>query len=217
MIESLMKEKTKKIVIVSTVGIPVIIFTVFCGYKIYLTGKPLKDTTSINTQNLKRPVSESDRVWGAIPSSACAALANANVVTTPYTLLDAEKNLYGCSTSEIEIPNQKSKKTLQYSVTGFNDKATNIKLVMQIVGSQVTEEAVVAKKSWAIYSAVLAQTVFSQQLSEDEMQKMVQLKNGENFKKNYNFQLISDAKFEQKKNVGVYTYEIRGLPVLNGE
>lgn len=153
---------------------------------------------------------------GAAPASACAALENVNVITSPYALIDSDKKLYGCNTSEIEIPNQKDKKTLQYIVTGFSDKATNIKIVMRIAGSQATDEAIVAKKSWAIYSAVLTQTVFSQQLTEQEMQQLSTLKKGESFKRNFNLQLISDASFKEENKVGIYTYEIRGLPVLNG-
>src|SRR5690606_13082668 len=106
-------------------------------------------------------------------------------------------NLYGCSTSEIDIPNQKEKKTLQYQVTGFNDKATNIKLVMKITGDQNTAEALVAKKSWAVYSAVLAQTVFSQQLSEEEMQQLANINAGKEYSRNHNLQLVSNAKYSE--------------------
>lgn len=210
----IMNEKFRKVAIACGIAIPVIGFTTYCGVKIFHTGN---STNHQSQQFVQKKLSESDRVWGAIPSSACAALANANVITTPYSLIDAKKKLYGCTTTEIEIPNQKNKKTLQYTVTGFNDKATSIKLVMRITGNQNTDEAVMAKKSWAIYSAVLAQTVFSQQLSEDEMQKMVQLSDGESIKKNYNLQLVSDAQYLKEKNIGIYTYEIRGLPVLTGE
>jgi hypothetical protein len=205
----------KKWAIVSLVGFPVVALTIYCGYQIANTGKPVS-TSNAHLKPVERPLTESDRVWGATPSSACAALQNANVVTTAYSLIDAEKNLYGCATSEIEIPDQKNKKTLQYTVTGFSDKATNIKLVMRIGGDQTTNDAIVAKKTWAIYSAVLAQTVFSEQLNENDMQELANLKEGVGFKRNYKLKLISDAHYEKINKVGVYTYEIRGLPVLDG-
>ena len=87
---------------------------------------------------------------------------------------------------------------------------------MKITGDQNTAEALVAKKSWAVYSAVLAQTVFSQQLSEEEMQRLANINAGKEYSRNHNLQLVSNAKYSEVNNVGVYTYEIRGLPVLNG-
>ena len=213
----------KQWAIVGVVGIPVIALTIYCGYQIANTGKPVSGSNAHLTP-VERPLTESDRVWGATPSSACAALQNANVVTTSYSLIDADKNLYGCTTSEIEIPDQKNKKTLQYTVTGFSDKATNIKLVMRIGGDQTTNEAIVAKKTWAIYSAILAQTVFSEQLNEHDMQELANLKEGSSLNStvyvegpnNFKLKLISDAHYEKINKVGVYTYEIRGLPVLDG-
>ena len=205
----------KQWAIVGVVGIPVVALTIYCGFQIANTGKPISDSKA-HIAPVERPLTESDRVWGATPSSACAALQNANVVTTSYALIDADKNLYGCTTSEIEIPEKKIKKTLQYNVTGFSDKATNIKLVMRISGDQASNEAIVARKTWAIYSAILAQTVFSEQLNEQDMQELANLKEGGEFKRNYKLKLISDAHYEKVNKVGVYTYEIRGLPVLDG-
>lgn len=202
--------------IITAVGVPIIALTGYCGYQIFSDKKPVYTQDSFKVSAAERPLSESDRVWGAAPNSACSALNNANIITSPYGLIDPPKNVYGCSTAEIEIPNQKAKKTMQYLVTGFADKATNIRLVMKIEGNQTTNEAVAARKSWAVYSALLAQTVFSQQLSEPEMQQLANLKEGEEYSRNYNLQLISNGEYVQKDNVGIYTYEIRGLPVLNG-
>lgn len=205
-----------KLALATAIAVPVIAISVYCGNEILNPDKPVITPDTYKLSPAERPLSESDRVWGAAPQSACDALANAHIYTTGYALIDPETNLYGCSTSEIDIPNQKEKKTLQYQVTGFNDKATNIKLVMKITGDQNTAEALVAKKSWAVYSAVLAQTVFSQQLSEEEMQRLANIKAGKEYSRNHNLQLVSNAKYSEVNNVGVYTYEIRGLPVLNG-
>lgn len=205
-----------QLIVVIVLPILVIIFCGYCAYKIFQTGNvEPKAGRSVTI----KPYSKSDAVWGAPPASACSALGNVDVVTTPYTLIDRGNDLYGCSTPEIDIPNQKNKKTLQYVVTGFSDKATNLKLIMRIEGDQSSSDAIVAKKSWAIYAAVLSQTVFAQQMSESDMQSLANLHEGSAFQKNYNLQLISDAKYlnDHKKGVGVYTYEIRGLPVLSGE
>ena len=202
--------------IITVVGVPIIALTGYCGYQIFSDKEPVYTQDSFKVSAAERPLSESDRVWGAAPNSACGALSNANIITSPYGLIDPLRNMYGCSTAEIEVPNQKAKKTMQYLVTGFADKATNIKLVMKIEGKQTTNEAIAARKSWAVYSALLAQTVFSQQLSEPEMQELANLKEGEEYSRNYNLQLISNGEYVQKDNVGIYTYEIRGLPVLNG-
>lgn len=202
--------------IITAVGVPIIALTGYCGYQIFSDKEPIYTQDSFKVSASERPLSESDRVWGAAPNSACAALNNANIITSPYGLIDPANNVYGCSTAEIEIPNQKAKKTMQYLVTGFADKATSIRLVMKIEGKQATKEAIAARKSWAVYSALLAQTVFSQQLSEQEMQQLANLKEGEEYSRNYNLQLISNGEYVQKDNVGIYTYEIRGLPVLNG-
>lgn len=206
----------KKWAVITAVGLPIFALTGYCGYQIFSDKKPLYTPDTFKVSSAERPMSESDRVWGASPNSACAALNNANIITAPYGLIDPVKKVYGCSTAEIEVPNQKAKKTMQYLVTGFADKATNIKLVMKIEGEQATNEAIAARKSWAVYSALLAQTVFSQQLSEPEMQQLANLKVGEKYSRNYNLQLISNGEFTQKDNVGIYTFEIRGLPVLNG-
>lgn len=214
--ENMNLSNNKKWAIITAIGVPVIAITGYCGYQIFSEKKPNYTPESFKTTVENRPWSESDRVWGAPPNSACGALNNANLITSPYGLIDPKTKVYGCSTAEIEIPNQKAKKTMQYLVTGFADKATNIKLVMKIEGDQVTKEAIAARKSWAVYSAVLAQTVFSQQLSEPEMQELANLTKDSEYSRNYNLQLISNGKYVHKNNVGIYIYEIRGLPVLNG-
>ena len=206
-----------KLAVVAAFSVPVIAISAYCGNKILNPEQPKITPDSYKLSDADRALSESDHVWGAAPQSACDALSVAHIYTTGYTLIDPKTNLYGCSTPEIDIPEQKTKKTIQYLVTGFNDKATNIKLVMRISGDQDTEEAKVAKKSWAVYSAVLAQTVFSQQLTEEEMQRMATIKKGQEYSRNHNLQLVSEAKYSSINNVGVYTYEIRGLPVLNGD
>ena len=212
-----MNSNSKKWMAVVAVSIPVLAITGYCGYEIFRDKQPTITPDSFKVSASERVLSESDRVWGAAPNSACAALNNANLITTPYSLIDPEKKLYGCSTSEIEIPNQKAKKTMQYKVTGFSDKATNIKLIMKIEGDQMTNEAIAARKSWAVYSALLAQTVFSQQFSEQELQELASLKVNQRYSRNYNLQLVSSGEFQEINNTGIYTYEIRGLPVLNGE
>lgn len=206
-----------KIGLIALIAAPVVAITVYCGNKIINPAKPVITPDSYKLSASVRPLKQSDRVWGAAPQSACDALANAHIYTTGYSLIDPKTNLFGCSTSEIEIPDQKEKKTLQYLVTGFDDKATNIKLIMKIAGDQMTQEALVAKKSWAVYSAVLAETVFSQQLGEEDMQKMASIRGGQEYSRNHDLKLVSEAKFKNVNNVGVYTYEIRGLPVLNGD
>lgn len=207
--------KRKQVAIISVIAVPVLAMTGYCGYLISNTGKSVAKA-DVDMPSIERPLSDSDRVWGASPVSACKALENANIITSDYVIAIPDKKLYGCKTSEIEIPDQKAKKTIQYVVTGFSDKATNIKLILKINGDQSTKESIVAKKTWAIYSAVLAETVFSQQLTEPEMQRLANFKDGDVFKKNHNLQLISDVHYEKIKNVGIYTYQIRGLPVLNG-
>lgn len=197
------------------ITVPVLALTVYCGYEIFREKQPLITPESFKSASVQS-LGESDRVWGAAPNSACGALNNANLITSPYSLIDPTANLYGCSTSEIEIPNQKAKKTMQYLVTGFSNKATNIKLVLKIEGNQSSAEAIAARKSWAVYSALLAQTVFSQLLTEQEMQQLANIEKGKKYSRNYNLQLVSSGEYTQENKIGVYTYEIRGLPVLNG-
>ena len=48
------------------------------------------------------------------------------------------------------------------------------------------------------------------------MQRLANINAGKEYSRNHNLQLVSNAKYSEVNNVGVYTYEIRGLPVLNG-
>ena len=65
--------------IITVVGVPIIALTGYCGYQIFSDKEPVYTQDSFKV-SAERPLSESDRVWGAAPNSACGALSNANII-----------------------------------------------------------------------------------------------------------------------------------------
>ncbi|NNH78833.1 hypothetical protein HLH17_14505 [Acinetobacter sp. ANC 5380] len=203
------RSNLSKIIVTSIVGALVAAVTYYCVVKIMHTNEGGTQIT------YERPLSESDKIWGATPNSACQALERAYLIPNQYSLIVGTKDSYSCSTAEVGIDGPESKKTMQYSVSGFGDKATNLKLVMKLDGDQNSPDAIAARKAWAIYSALLAESVFSQVMSEDEMQKMAHLSHDQSFAKVYNKQFLAKANAIKGESVSIYTYEIQGLPVIS--
>lgn len=206
---SLDRSNIIKIVVISIVVALITAIVIYCLVQIFH-----KDDAAKLPFAYEQQLNESDKIWGAVPNSACKALERAYLVTMPYSS-GGKDGTYSCSTPEIGIEGPEDKKTLQYTASGFGDKATNLKLVMKINGNQDSADAIAARKVWTIYSALLAESVFSQVMSEDEMQKLAHLDNGKTFSNVYNTQFLAKASVKKDGLVSVYTYQIQGLPVVS--
>lgn len=204
------KSNIYKIVVISIAASFVMAIMYYCIKEIINT-----DAKSAQLPFYEHQVTESDKVWGAIPSSACNALSQAYLVASDYTAVDGANDFYKCETSEVDIEGQKERKTLQYSASGFADKATSLQLVMKIVGDQNSDTAMAARKSWAIYSALLSETVFSQVMSEDDMQRLSNLDKKTIFSQVYNQQFVSKANVVSDGFETKYIFNIQGLPVVD--
>lgn len=207
----LVKSKTFKLLLLLLVFLVVTFVVIYCFRSIVNTHSNVKKPYP----DVVRKASESDGVWGAVPSSACNALAEGRIYTTGYQPISTGSKEYICSSPKVEFVNTKPIKTMQFTGTGYNDKVTKIVLVMRITGKQDTEDALAAKKSWAIYSALMTKSAFSEILSEEEMQALVNIKPKDQLIKLHDLKLKSKATYHYDGEMGVYTYEILGLPVVN--
>lgn len=186
----------------------------YCVYSIYQS-KQTNVKHEVFQQKLKR---ESDGTWGVVPLDACNVYEDAGLLALGYKLVDVEKNTYGCSSIKAQIPSEKGVISLQYSAKGYAEKATKFKLVMTMAGDLTPEEVLAARKSWAVYSAVLFTNLFGSmvgEFTESEMQELVDITEKSNINYYKDDKLLVSANVRKEGEDQIFTFNIDGLPNLN--
>lgn len=198
------------IIVFIVIGL-VLAICAYCFYSIY-DAKQVKVERQANYQ---KQVRISDGTWGVEPQVACNVYKEIGLVGMDYKPLLTDPSKYECNSLTVDIPSQKGEKTLQYRASGFPQKATHFTLILTIKDDLNSQESIAARKSWAVYAAVLYTQLFGQTLgefSEVQMQQLADL--GPNAPVNYykDGKLLITANVEVNEGVGIYTFNIDGLP-----
>lgn len=205
--------KPVQIAIVSIVVLVVVAVAGYCFYTIYQT-KQINVKQEAYHQKMVR---ESNGTWGVIPKTACTVFEEIGLMGLDYKLYDLDKKLYACNSPIVELPSKTGKKTLQYKVSGYPDKATHFTLVLTVNDKLNSEESIAARKSWAVSAAVLYTNLFGQavgEFSESQMQELVDLTENSNVSYYKGGKLLITANLDIQEGVGTYTFNINGLPNL---
>ena len=205
--------KPVQIAIVSIMVLVVVAVSAYCFYTIY-------QTKQINVKQQayhQKMVRESDGTWGVLPKTACTVFEEIGLMGLDYKLYDQAKNLYACNSPVVELPSKTGKKTLQYRVSGYPEKATHFTLVLTVHDNLNSEESIAARKSWAVSAAVLYTNLFGKavgEFSESQMQELVDLTEKSNVSYYKDGKLLITANLDVKDGTGTYTFNIDGLPNL---
>lgn len=209
-------EKPKKSVQITIVILAVAIVVAISGYCFYSIYESKKIKTE-HTAFKKKEIRESDGTWGVVPYQACTVYEDIGLMGLDYKLHDPETNKYACNTSTIDMPSKSGKKTLQYKVSGFAQKATHFSLELNIHDDLNSAESLAARKSWAVYAAVLYTKLFGQavgEFSEAQMQELVGLSANQPISYYKDGKLLITASVKIKDGVGTYIFNIDGMPNL---
>jgi hypothetical protein len=205
--------KPVQITIVIIVSSILLAVCVYCFYSIYA----IKKTKVEQQAYQKKEIRESDGTWGVVPNEACTVYQDIGLMGLGYKVQDTKKNLFACNSPIVDIPSKTGKKTLQYQVSGYPEKATHFSLVLTIKDNLDSAESIAARKSWAIYAAVLYTKLFGQtvgEFSESQMQELVALTEKSNVSYYKDGKLLITADVKVKDGKGTYTFNIDGLPNL---
>ena len=213
------KQKTKPcqkgliaIVITSVVGV-----SAYCFHEAYSVQTAKVERHAVKNNIVKR---ESDGTWGVLPADACGALQNIGLVGINYAKNDANSNIYSCQSQAIQIPSTKGEKTVQYAASGFPEKATHFNLKLRIDGNPNDAENIAARKSWAVYSAVILNQLFPELnfiMSDVKMEELASLTAGKkvDYYIDSKLRVTADVVVDKKNGIGIYSFNIDGLPNLS--
>lgn len=199
------------ILVTSVVGV-----SAFCFHEAYSV-----QTAKVESQKVKKVMKrESDGTWGVVPADACGALQNLGLVGINYAKKDENSNIYACQSQAVQIPSTKGEKTVQYMASGFPEKATHFNLKLRIDGNPNDVENIAARKSWAVYSAVILNQLFPELnfiMSDVQMEQLAGITAGK--KVDYyiesKLRVTADVVVDKKNGIDIYSFNIDGLPNLS--
>lgn len=205
----------KKVQITAVIIVGALLLAV-CGYCFY-TIYTIKQTNVEQLAFQEKVIRESDGTWGVAPNEACTVYQDIGLMGLDYKMHDPQLKKFGCHSPIVDMPSKNGKKTLQYLVSGYPEKATHFSLVLSINDDINSVESLAARKSWAIYAAVLYTKLFGQtvgEFTESQMQELVDLTEKSNVSYYKDGKLLITADVKVKEGIGTYTFNIDGLPNL---
>lgn len=200
------------IIVFIVVGL-ILAICAYCFYSIYEAKQVKVERQAYHQKQIR----ESDGTWGVEPQVACTVYEEIGLMGLDYKPLLNDPSKYGCNSLTVDIPSKKGKKTLQYRVSGFPQKATHFTLILTIQDDLNSEESIAARKSWAVYAAVLYTQLFGQtvgEFSEIQMQQLADLSPNSPVTYYKDGKLLITADVKVNEGVGIYTFNIDGLPNL---